>query len=172
MSFQSQTAVLEQREFRKPQFNFLLWSMLALVAIGISAGIYALYAGHHQTLGVTRNVPWGIGISTYAYLAIISTGLCGLAALSHLFGGNNLGLKGNHFAHKYVHFRHAYLPVDGDSCYTESGQHIFKFLNKRMAGINFSTLEHQGITVVLEGDRGVVSGQSSQQNHKTVGCLI
>jgi len=51
--------------------------------------------GHHQALGVTRDVPWGIAISTYAYFAIISTGLCGLAALSHLFGGNNLAPVAN-----------------------------------------------------------------------------
>lgn len=95
MSYQAQTAVLEQKTFRKPQFNLLLWSMLALIAIGISAGIYALFVGHHQSLGVTRAVPWGIAISTYAYLAIISTGLCGLAALSHLFGGNNLAPLAN-----------------------------------------------------------------------------
>ncbi len=95
MSYQVQTAVLEQRTFRKPQFNLLLWSMLALIAIGISAGIYALFVGHHQSLGVNRAVPWGIAISTYAYLAIISTGLCGLAALSHLFGGNNLAPLAN-----------------------------------------------------------------------------
>ena len=95
MALQAQTAVLEQKTFRKPQFNLLLWSMLALVAIGISAGIYALFVGHHQALGVTRAVPWGIAISTYAYLAIISTGLCGLAALSHLFGGNNLAPLAN-----------------------------------------------------------------------------
>ena len=95
MALQAQTAVLEQKTFRRPQFNLLLWSMLALVAIGISAGIYALFVGHHQALGVTRDVPWGIAISTYAYLAIISTGLCGLAALSHLFGGNNLAPLAN-----------------------------------------------------------------------------
>lgn len=95
MSLQSQAAVIEERTFRKPQFNLLLWTMLALVAIGISAGIYALFVGHHQALGVTREVPWGIAISTYAYLAIISTGLCGLAALSHLFGGNNLAPLAN-----------------------------------------------------------------------------
>jgi len=95
MSYQAQTAVLEQKTFRKPQFNLLLWSMLALIAMGISAGIYALFVGHHQSLGVTRAVPWGIAISTYAYLAIISTGLCGLAALSHLFGGNNLAPLAN-----------------------------------------------------------------------------
>lgn len=95
MSYQAQTAVLEQKTFRKPQFNLLLWSMLALIAIGISAGIYALFVGHHQSLGVSRAVPWGIAISTYAYLAIISTGLCALAALSHLFGGNNLAPLAN-----------------------------------------------------------------------------
>jgi Ni/Fe-hydrogenase subunit HybB-like protein len=95
MSLQSQVAVIQDREFRKPQFNLLLGVMLALVAIGISAGIYALYVGHHHTLGVTREVPWGIAISTYAYLAIISTGLCALAALSHLFGGNNLAPLAN-----------------------------------------------------------------------------
>ncbi len=95
MSLQSQAAVIGAKEFRRPQFNLLLAVMLGLVAIGISAGLYALYVGHHHTLGVTREVPWGIAISTYAYLAIISTGLCALAALSHLFGGNNLAPLAN-----------------------------------------------------------------------------
>lgn len=95
MSTQSQVAVINEREFRKPQFNLLLWAMLALVAIGVSAGIYGLFVGHHHAFGVTREVPWGIAISTYAYLAIISTGLCGLAALSHMFGGNNLAPLAN-----------------------------------------------------------------------------
>ncbi|MBE0583679.1 MAG: polysulfide reductase NrfD [Desulfofustis sp.] len=95
MSLQSQVAVIQEKEFRRPQFNLLLAVMLGLVAIGISAGLYALYVGHHHSLGVTREVPWGIAISTYAYLAIISTGLCALAALSHLFGGNNLAPLAN-----------------------------------------------------------------------------
>lgn len=95
MSLPSQAAVIGAKEFRRPQFNLLLAVMLGLVAIGVSAGLYALYVGHHQSLGVTREVPWGIAISTYAYLAIISTGLCALAALSHLFGGNNLAPLAN-----------------------------------------------------------------------------
>jgi len=95
MSLQSQTAILEEGSFRKVQFNLSLWVSLALIAIGISAGLYALFVGHHHSLGVTREVPWGIAISTYAYFAIISTGLCGLAALSHLFGGNNLAPVAN-----------------------------------------------------------------------------
>lgn len=95
MSLQSQVAVIHEQELRKPQFNLLLWVMLALVALGISGGLYALYVGHHQAFGLTREIPWGIAISTYAYFAIISTGLCALAALSHLFGGNNLAPLAN-----------------------------------------------------------------------------
>lgn len=95
MSIQYQAAVIQEQEIRRPQFNLLLWVMLAVTAIGISAGLYALYVGHHHAFGVSRGVPWGIAISTYAYFAIISTGLCALAALSHLFGGNNLAPLAN-----------------------------------------------------------------------------
>lgn len=95
MSLQSQVALTHDETIRKPQFNLLLWAMLALVAIGISGGLYAQYVGHHHSLGVSREVPWGIAISSYAYFAIISTGLCALAALSHLFGGNNLAPLAN-----------------------------------------------------------------------------
>ncbi len=95
MSIQYQAAVIQEQEIRKPQFNLLLWVMLAVTAIGVSAGLYALYVGHHHAFGVSRGVPWGIAISTYAYFAIISTGLCALAALSHLFGGNNLAPLAN-----------------------------------------------------------------------------
>jgi len=95
MSLQSQAVVINEKDFRKPQFNLMLWSMLLLVAIGISGGLYGLHVGHHHTFGLSREVPWGIGISTYAYFAIISTGLCALAALSHLFGGNNLAPLAN-----------------------------------------------------------------------------
>ena len=95
MSLQSQIAVINVKDFHKTQFNLMLWSMLVLVAVGIAGGLYALYVGHHHAFGVSRDVPWGIGISTYAYFAVISTGLCGLAALSHLFGGNNLAPLAN-----------------------------------------------------------------------------
>ena len=95
MTTRSQVAIMPDQAIRKPQFNLLLWVMLAMVAVGISGGIYALYVGHHHAFGVTRGVPWGIAISTYAYFAIISTGLCALAALSHMFGGNNLAPLAN-----------------------------------------------------------------------------
>ena len=43
MSYQTQTAVFEQKTFRKPQFNLLLWSMLALIA---SKGLVSLFSPH------------------------------------------------------------------------------------------------------------------------------
>ncbi len=62
MSIQYQAAVVQGQEISKPQFNLWLWAMLAITAIGISGGLYALYVGHHHAFGVSRGVPWGIAI--------------------------------------------------------------------------------------------------------------
>ncbi|MFZ5774224.1 MAG: NrfD/PsrC family molybdoenzyme membrane anchor subunit [Thermodesulfobacteriota bacterium] len=68
----------------------------ALIALtGVGAGLYAQYVGHHNAFANTREMPWGILISNYAYFAIISTGLCLLAVLSHIFGHNRLTALAN-----------------------------------------------------------------------------
>jgi Ni/Fe-hydrogenase subunit HybB-like protein len=61
-----------------------------LVLLGIGAGLYAQIVGHQAAFANTREMPWGILISNYAYFAIISTGLCLLAVVSHIFGSNRL----------------------------------------------------------------------------------
>ena len=66
----------------------ILCGLLALVGVG--AGLYAQYVGHDHAFANTREMPWGILIANYAYFAIISTGLCLLAVLSHVFGHNRL----------------------------------------------------------------------------------
>jgi len=66
----------------------LLFALLALTGIG--AGLYAQAVGHHHAYANTREMPWGLLISSYAFFAITSTGLCLLAAISHLFGGNRM----------------------------------------------------------------------------------
>jgi molybdopterin-containing oxidoreductase family membrane subunit len=74
----------------------MVTGLFALMAIaGISAGLYAFYAGHHNMYNNTREMPWGILISSYAFFAITSTGLCLLAAISHIFGGNKLAPLAN-----------------------------------------------------------------------------
>ncbi len=69
--------------------------MLLLAVIGVGAGAYAFIAGHHHAYANTREMPWGILISSYAFFAITSTGLCLLAAISHIFGGNKLAPLAN-----------------------------------------------------------------------------
>ncbi|HIJ89862.1 MAG: polysulfide reductase NrfD [Desulfobulbaceae bacterium] len=66
----------------------ILCAVLALVGVG--AGLYAQLVGHEHAFNNTREMPWGILIANYAYFAIISTGLCLLAVLSHIFGHNRL----------------------------------------------------------------------------------
>ena len=79
----------------RPMDNWLMaLAMLCLLA-GLAGGVYAQAVGHEHAFANTREMPWGMLIGVYAYFAIISTGLCLLAALSHLFGGNNLAPLAN-----------------------------------------------------------------------------
>lgn len=68
---------------------------LLTAIVGISAGLYGFYAGHHNIYNNTREMPWGILISSYAFFAITSTGLCVLGAISHIFGGNQMAPLAN-----------------------------------------------------------------------------
>lgn len=72
-------------EFTRPRINGLLLFFLLLVMIGVAAGGYAQLVGHHHAFANTRSMPWGMLIGVYAYFAIISTGLCLMAAISHVF---------------------------------------------------------------------------------------
>lgn len=74
----------------KPSMNRLMWVTLAMIFIGVAAAVYAQVVGHHHAFANTREMPWGMLIGVYAYFAIISTGLCVLAAFSHVFGGNRM----------------------------------------------------------------------------------
>ncbi|MBC8209310.1 MAG: polysulfide reductase NrfD [Desulfobulbaceae bacterium] len=78
-----------------PLFNKLMLLMAGFILIGVAGGIYAQTVGHHHAFANTREMPWGMLIGVYAFFAIISTGLCLLAAMSHIFGGNKLAPLGN-----------------------------------------------------------------------------
>ena len=79
----------------RPAINRMTLLFLLLALAGLGAGLYAFVAGHHVAYANTREMPWGILIAGYAFFAITSTGLCLLAALSHIFGGNNLAPLAN-----------------------------------------------------------------------------
>ena len=75
--------------------NILMWLSLSMIVIGVAGAVYAQWVGHHHAFANTREMPWGMLIGVYAYLAIISTGLCILAAFSHAFGGNQMAPLAN-----------------------------------------------------------------------------
>ncbi len=63
--------------------------------LGALVGLAGFIVGHHQIFNTSREIPWGLPIAAYAFFAITSTGLCLLAAISHLFGGNRLAPLAN-----------------------------------------------------------------------------
>jgi molybdopterin-containing oxidoreductase family membrane subunit len=75
--------------------NKLMWLSLLMIVVGVAGALYAQYVGHHHAFANTREMPWGMLIGVYAYFAIISTGLCVLAAFSHAFGGNQMAPLAN-----------------------------------------------------------------------------
>jgi len=79
---------------RLPQ-NKLMWLSILMICLGLGGAIYAQWIGHHHAFANTREMPWGMLIGVYAYFAIISTGLCVLAAFSHAFGGNQMAPLAN-----------------------------------------------------------------------------
>lgn len=88
-------AAVAEPEVATPKINMVTGLFALLAVSGILAGLYAFYAGHHNMYNNTREMPWGILISSYAFFAITSTGLCLLAAISHIFGGNKLAPLAN-----------------------------------------------------------------------------
>ncbi len=78
-----------------PGMNRATIFFLVTVVAGLSCGVASFIFGHEAIYNNTREVPWGLLISTYAFWAITSTGLCIYAAISHLFGGTRMAIVSN-----------------------------------------------------------------------------
>lgn len=60
-----------------------------LVLAASAAGIHAMVAGHEKFYNVTREIPWGLLISTYVFFVVASTGLCLVSSIGHVFGNQD-----------------------------------------------------------------------------------
>ncbi|THB77469.1 MAG: hypothetical protein D6B25_06815 [Desulfobulbaceae bacterium] len=58
---------------------------LILTATGVMFAVHALVVGHDHVFGTTRDVPWGLLITPYAFFACLATGLSILSALGQVF---------------------------------------------------------------------------------------
>ena len=98
MAAKSLTSVFEQTadsRLSTSGVNTAMILLLIVAVVGIGCGVLSFFSGHHAIYNTTREIPWGILISTYAFLAIVSTGLCIYATISHLFGGNRMAVMSN-----------------------------------------------------------------------------
>lgn len=58
----------------------------ALMLAGALAALYATVGGHHTVYNVTREIPWGVLISSYIFFVVTATGLCLVSSIGHIFG--------------------------------------------------------------------------------------
>jgi molybdopterin-containing oxidoreductase family membrane subunit len=69
-----------------PATRMLLSFSAIGVLVGFAAIIYVLKVGHLHAYNLTREIPWGILISSYVFFVVSSTGLCLVSSLGHVFG--------------------------------------------------------------------------------------
>jgi molybdopterin-containing oxidoreductase family membrane subunit len=77
---------LEEGYLASTKIKWLTHLFSLITIAGLTAGVYATMTGHQIAYGISREVPWGILLSSFAFFAITSTGLCLIAAISHAYG--------------------------------------------------------------------------------------
>jgi len=83
-------AVLTRRPGQLAWFGFLGTGIL----IGMIAVASVFLRGHGHALNVTREIPWGILISTYVFFVVSSTGLCLVSSLGDVWGFDKFAIIG------------------------------------------------------------------------------
>ncbi len=79
------SGVLQSLQGTRGYYAALMASGLLLM-VAVAAGIHAHYIGTMHAYGASREVPWGILISTYVFFVVTSTGLCLVSSIGHVFG--------------------------------------------------------------------------------------
>src|SRR5210317_916744 len=77
---------LEEGRLASASVKWTTHLLSLFVIAGLTAGVYATMTGHQIAYGLSREVPWGILTSSFAFFAITSTGFCLIAAISHAYG--------------------------------------------------------------------------------------
>jgi len=70
-----------------PVYLFFLCLFAILLVAGIITGIHSVYfAGSRHAYGTYREIPLAMLIATYTFFVVISTGLCLVSSIGHIFG--------------------------------------------------------------------------------------
>ncbi len=70
-----------------PGYKMVMGFFSLMTLAGMAVGFHALYVGYHHVYGVSREISWGLLISTYIFCVVTSTGLCIVSSIGHVFGG-------------------------------------------------------------------------------------
>ncbi len=70
-----------------PGYKMVMGFFALMTLAGMAVGFHALYVGYHHVYGVSREISWGLLISTYIFCVVTSTGLCIVSSIGHVFGG-------------------------------------------------------------------------------------
>ncbi len=70
-----------------PGYKMLMGLFALLALAGVAVGFQGMFVGYHHVYGVTRQISWGLLISTYIFCVVTSTGLCIISSIGHVFGG-------------------------------------------------------------------------------------
>lgn len=72
------------------RYHWILIGVWVLVYASTYIALDAISMGYHKAYGVTRDIPWGLLISTYIFFVVTSTGLCIVSSIGHVFGVESL----------------------------------------------------------------------------------
>jgi molybdopterin-containing oxidoreductase family membrane subunit len=67
-------------------FYIILSLGVLTVFVASISGLDAMRIGYRHAYNITREIPWGIIISTYIFFVVTSTGLCIVSSIGHVFG--------------------------------------------------------------------------------------
>ncbi len=67
-------------------FYIMLAVGIVVIYAGAMGAFDAIRIGYRHAYGASREVPWGILISTYVFFVVTSTGLCIVSSIGHVFG--------------------------------------------------------------------------------------
>ncbi len=70
-----------------PGYKIMMGFFALLGLAGVVVGLHGMIKGYHHVYGVTREISWGLLISTYIFCVVTSTGLCIISSIGHVFGG-------------------------------------------------------------------------------------
>ena len=70
-----------------PLYKITMGFFALLALTGAAVGIHGMIVGYHHVYGVSKQISWGLLISTYIFCVVTSTGLCIISSIGHVFGG-------------------------------------------------------------------------------------